>query len=39
MYGHLEPSLDSKTASANLQILAERFAKIYRDDYPEALLK
>ncbi len=35
LYGHLKPGLDPKAAEADVAILAKRFAKVYRQDYPE----
>src|SRR5579884_113846 len=35
LLGHLKPGLDPKAAAADVQILANRFSKIYRDNYPK----
>jgi predicted permease len=35
LYGHLKPGLSAKAAEPDVQILAGRLSKIYRQDYPK----
>ena len=37
MLGHLKPGLTPQSAAPDVQILAQRFAKIYPKDYPSSL--